>query len=243
MSIAIMTQVWRMDLPSTDKMVLLALADAANDDGVTWMAVRSRREGKLDIIQKTSLSERAIQNAMKRLEESGHISREMRDGKGTIYTVFPDPRTTCTPAAGAQTPARRAPKPSNNPSTNVEDINTRARASKRCPSDWQPNQSHADLGGSLGMDLRDISAESFAMKDHTFATARKDWDATFRNWLRTAAERKQRYAPRATPKSDHLAGIASAMGAALGGIEGEHRDHPGQPVIPPGSPRLPWTPD
>ena len=42
MSIALMTKVWRMDLPTTDKMVLLALADAANDDGMCWTAVCSR---------------------------------------------------------------------------------------------------------------------------------------------------------------------------------------------------------
>jgi hypothetical protein len=35
MSVRLMAAVWRLDLPATDKLVLLALADAANDEGVT----------------------------------------------------------------------------------------------------------------------------------------------------------------------------------------------------------------
>lgn len=97
-----MTAVWKMDLPASDKMVLLALADAANDDGVTWIAVSSRKQGeKLDLKKKCSLSERAIQGAIKRLCEAGHLARVERPGKGVIYTVTPAasaPRSSCTPA-------------------------------------------------------------------------------------------------------------------------------------------------
>lgn len=107
MSIALMTAVWRLDLPCTEKMVLLALADAANDDGVTWIALKSRREGKLDLLTKCSLSERAIQYSIKTLCEAGYLSREERAGRGVIYTVTPAPdapRTTCTPAPRAPDP-------------------------------------------------------------------------------------------------------------------------------------------
>lgn len=94
-----MTQVWRMDLATTDKMVLLALADAANDDGVCWTAVKARTPGKLDLITKCSLSDRAIQGAIKRLCEAGLLGRIERPGKGVIYTVMPsnDPRRSCAP--------------------------------------------------------------------------------------------------------------------------------------------------
>lgn len=84
-----MTAVWKLDLQPSDKMVLLALADAANDDGVTWMAVKSRSAGKTDLIQKCSLSERAVQGAIKRLCEAGLLTRLDRPGKGVIWTVTP----------------------------------------------------------------------------------------------------------------------------------------------------------
>lgn len=84
-----MTAVWRLDLSATDKIVLLALADAANDDGVCWTAVRARDPNKLDLLTKCSLSERAIQGAIKRLCAAGLLSRQERPGRGVIYTVTP----------------------------------------------------------------------------------------------------------------------------------------------------------
>ncbi|WP_433935163.1 helix-turn-helix domain-containing protein [Brevundimonas diminuta] len=123
MSIALMTEVWRLDLPPSDKMVLLALADAANDDGVTWMALESKEGVKLDLIKKTSLSRRAIQGALKRLCEAGYLSRVDRPGKGVIWTVRGC--TSCAPqemrpAADAPGGAAGAPKPSTNPHTSSE---------------------------------------------------------------------------------------------------------------------------
>lgn len=123
MSIALMTEVWRLDLPPSDKMVLLALADAANDDGVTWMALESKEGVKLDLLKKTSLSRRAVQGALKRLCEAGYLSRVDRPGKGVIWTV--KGCTSCAPqemrpAADAPGGAADAPKPSTNPHTSSE---------------------------------------------------------------------------------------------------------------------------
>jgi hypothetical protein len=115
MSIAIMSLVWRMELDHAEKMVLLALADAANDDGVTWLPM-SGRSGKMGLRQKTSLSVRKIQYCLRALESAGHLRRDEKPGKGVIYTV--QPCTACTPARDAPvhkstgTPAQRAPKPS-----------------------------------------------------------------------------------------------------------------------------------
>ena len=117
MSIALMTAVWRLDIQTTDKMVLLALADAANDDGVTWMAVQSRNAAKLDLMKKSNLSLRAVQGAIKRLCALGYLSREDRTGKGVIWTVTPAanaPRQDMPPAPNARPPAPNAGKPSLN---------------------------------------------------------------------------------------------------------------------------------
>lgn len=216
-----MSAVWRMELPPSEKMVLLALADAANEDGVTWMAIRSRKAGKLDFIQKTSLSERTIQTAMKSLEEKGLLHREFRDGKGTIYNVMPDPRSSCTPANAAPTPAAAAPKPSNNPSPNGERNKTRAR--KRCPEDWRPSEADYQVAMDEGLTEGEIIRETAKFRDHTFGQPRSDWSATYRNWIRAAAERKTTpNAQRTSSKSEHLERVARAMAASVGGGAGEH---------------------
>lgn len=109
MSVALMTDVWRMDLPTTDKMVLLALADAANDDGVCWIAVKTQRD-KLDLLTKCSLSERAVQGALKRLCEAGYLARKDVPGRGVVWTVTPAagaPRSRCAPAGNDADPRSR----------------------------------------------------------------------------------------------------------------------------------------
>lgn len=84
MSIALMTDVWRLRLLATRKMVLLALADNANDDGTDcWPSV-----GKL--VEKCSMSERAVQGHLAALEESGYIKRHERLGRSNKFTIYVD---------------------------------------------------------------------------------------------------------------------------------------------------------
>ena len=146
-----MTAVWRMDIPTTDKMVLLALADAANDDGVTWIAVSSRKPGtKLDLKKKTSLSERAIQGAIRRLTAAGHLQRTERLGKGVIYRVTPAadaPRTSCAPASADTLPRTSCGETVNNRQLVVAAA-TRARPSL-LPGDEWPAESIAAIADLL----------------------------------------------------------------------------------------------
>jgi hypothetical protein len=81
MSIKIMTAVWdREDLSSTQKLVLLALADWANDDGLCWPSIN-----RLAI--KASLTSRAVQKTIRSLEDAGFIRREEVLGKGNRYWI------------------------------------------------------------------------------------------------------------------------------------------------------------
>ena len=112
-----MTRVWDLDLPDSDKIVLLALADCANDEGHCWPSVAS-------LVRKCSKSERTIQGSIKRLVDEGLLTRREVLGKGCNYTVLP--KTTAenasrnhrAPAANApaqrtpSTPAAAADKPS-----------------------------------------------------------------------------------------------------------------------------------
>lgn len=108
MSIALMTAAWALDIKPTDKLVLLALADWANesDGGRCWPSIKK-------LCERSSLCERAVQSALNRLCDGDHIHRQMNAGKGTNYYVHP--RIKCTPANAAPphdmhlTPALNAP--------------------------------------------------------------------------------------------------------------------------------------
>ncbi len=133
-----MTEVWKLDLPSTQKMVLLALADSANDNGACWPAMHKRQkpsgEWTLGLCDKSGLSERAVQSAIKWLVSEGHLTRTEKPGKGVDYIVHP--RTTRTPAADAppqetrDTPAAGAGKPSGTTISEKDKPSREARARK-----------------------------------------------------------------------------------------------------------------
>ena len=81
MSIALMTEVWKLDLQAARKMVLLALADNANDEGTNcYPSVGT-------IVEKCSMSERTVQGHLQALEETGLIQRKERSGRSTHYTL------------------------------------------------------------------------------------------------------------------------------------------------------------
>jgi hypothetical protein len=99
-----MTAVWdRADISSTQKLVLLALADWANDDGLCWPSIAT-------IAAKSSLKERAVQMTIRSLEEAGFVRREEVVGRGNRYWLrMPPqemhPRTECTPPPQEMHPA------------------------------------------------------------------------------------------------------------------------------------------
>ena len=67
MSIAVMDRVWRHSKARQgDLLVMLAIADFANDDGEAWPSVGT-------LAKKSRLSEREIQYALRRMEQSGEL--------------------------------------------------------------------------------------------------------------------------------------------------------------------------
>ncbi|EMO5081841.1 helix-turn-helix domain-containing protein [Pseudomonas aeruginosa] len=114
MSTIIMSACWPLQgLTPAQKAVLISLADNANDEGVCWPSVAK-------IAERTCLSERAVQQAIKVLNECRALSIEARQGRSTMFTITPaafappqkvHPRRKCTPAGSAPTPADAAPQP------------------------------------------------------------------------------------------------------------------------------------
>ena len=81
MSIMQMVLAWKVrDVSGTDKLVLLALADWANDEGLCWPSLDT-------LAEKSSLNRRTVMNAIGRLENAGLIRREILTGKGTKYWI------------------------------------------------------------------------------------------------------------------------------------------------------------
>lgn len=101
MSYKFLSPAWEAQLPAPQKLLLVSLADQANDEGQCWPSIAS-------LMRRTGLQERTIYKHLAELEQMGHISRQSRDGRSTIYTVHPC--TTCTPVIH-DTPAPRAPHP------------------------------------------------------------------------------------------------------------------------------------
>jgi hypothetical protein len=93
-STRIMSECWPLEMSPAQKSVLISLADNANDEGVCWPSIAS-------IAKRTCLSERAVRNAVRQLEEMGYLVSHGRSGSSNYYTV--------TPASGAA-PAVNAPR-------------------------------------------------------------------------------------------------------------------------------------
>lgn len=103
MSNPVLDQCWPLQIPPTQKAVLISLADNANDAGECWPS-------QPKIAERTCLSERAVRDAIKALEASGHLVADRSNGRHTRYIVTPTPAPAAAPA-GAAAPAYAAGEP------------------------------------------------------------------------------------------------------------------------------------
>lgn len=81
MSIKLMSIAWDMDIPSTEKMVLLCLCDYADDNG------RSCYPAISTLAKRTSKNARTVQRALRWLEKSKICDIRERAGTSTDYTI------------------------------------------------------------------------------------------------------------------------------------------------------------
>lgn len=119
MSVKIMSQVWEDEsLTGTEKLILLSLADHANDEGVCYPSIAR-------LVRRTGFSERAIQGAIKRLCDGGRLEINPNAGPKGCNVFRIKPPQEMHPAGDAppqemreppqqvrQTPAGDAPEPS-----------------------------------------------------------------------------------------------------------------------------------
>ncbi|MDK3016531.1 helix-turn-helix domain-containing protein [Pseudodonghicola flavimaris] len=180
-------------LGPTERLIMLALADHADDEGRCYPSIARLR-------QRTGLSERAVQTNLRKLVEQGYVRIVPGGGKGNsnLYFVSANPavgapfdggnpaanapRRKCTPAAGApQTPqemranpAADAPEPSGTIKgtvTEAADACARGRSGSRTgPSDGPVSVQPAPdmvqrLTHALGFDVAGIVPRYWATPD------------------------------------------------------------------------------
>ncbi len=103
MSLEAMTAVFaRTDLPPYERLVMLALADRADDELTCFPSIA-------DICQRTGMAERGVQNVLNRLEQTGFLVIRRGGGRHTRngYILL----------IGHENPARRAPIAEDKPRT------------------------------------------------------------------------------------------------------------------------------
>lgn len=224
MSIKIMSAAWTVRLPHSDKIVLLALADNANDEGLCFPSITTLSE-------KCGLTDRALQLITARLEQAGHVGRELRPGKATVYRVHPrppnevppergspqnqiHPRTTFAPndihqppndvrPSAPSSPSRALPLTPPLPST-VTNPERRAGArarSRTVPVGFEITEAMRKWAKEKTPNV-DIEAQTERFRDHEFRDPHSDWAAAWRQWMRRTPEFQPRNG--AARKADYV---------------------------------------
>lgn len=77
-----MTVAFKVALPTMQKFVLVALCDSANDQGECYPSISA-------LADKCSMGLRTVQEAIVALESGGHLRRDFRKGRSTVYWLHP----------------------------------------------------------------------------------------------------------------------------------------------------------
>lgn len=114
MSYEVMKACRPLQMPSSPKAVLMALADYADEAGAAWPSIPT-------LCEYTCLSERTVHAAIKWLEQAKVVVADRANGRHTTYVVDANsfqqppqqlhPRSSCTPANPAATTAVAAVAP------------------------------------------------------------------------------------------------------------------------------------
>lgn len=182
-------------------LVMLALADYANDAGECWPSIKS-------IAEKARMTERGVQRILRELEAEKWIETDHGNGRHGCnkyrinpdprYTPTesrPDPRSTKTPTLDPETPTLSTPEPSE-PSLEPS-LEDKARAKKvRLPEGWVPDAESVEYAFSKKLTADEITeiADDFHAywTDRTDAGGRKSlrgWKQAWRNRVRDQAPR------------------------------------------------------
>lgn len=153
MSIRIMAKVWENGPSSqSERFVLLALADYANDAGECWPSIHG-------VAEKCCMSERGVRKIVRRLEESGWLETAVGGGRKGCnqYTINPEPRSAPEPRSpGTTFPAPRNHVPKNPEPRSPEPSVTINKPSERAPEEILSEVASADVASDFVAHRREM---------------------------------------------------------------------------------------
>lgn len=195
MSVRLMGAVWRLECGPTEKLVLLALADSANDDGVCWPSVT-------ELVSKSGLSERAVQKVVGGLSERGLVKVHRRYKQSNIYqidvavlrtTVWGARRSGEPPSGerGADSEVHEVHPLKTLTSLNEPSKRNRQGRGTRIPDEFGLTPERETVARDEGLDPP-RTLQKFVNYWRSVSGPRgvkADWDATWRVWCQTENER------------------------------------------------------
>jgi len=190
-----------------DRLVLLAIADSADDSGANaWPSIDT-------LTKKCRVGVRTIQRSIASLVEMGELQVEYNAGRNgvNVYTVITTPsdrhpvnltpRQDDTPSICHPGGVSLTPKPSKNHPPEREIGGARGT---RLPDDWQPTP---ELVQWALKECPDVNhrRETEQFRAYWLSKAGKDathkrWDLTFQKWMRTAQQQREDQKRRAAPR-------------------------------------------
>jgi hypothetical protein len=228
MSVKVMGKVFETDLEPADKVLLLALADHAHDDGTKIFPSVAR------MMVKSSMAERTVQRHLRGLVERGLLvvvnHAEGGRGHAVEYAIDMWRLTECIPldtkggqddtlspddthskgaagdGKGCQIEQERVPPVTPQPSGTVKEPSARARARRWrvLPPDEQLSEARIRIGLEAGLRSRSqVERQWLIFRGHEFATPRSDVDRTWQNWcLKEADWKADEVPPPGPPAAD-----------------------------------------
>lgn len=242
MSIILMSDILQhVDLPTTEKFVLLKLADHADHDGHNAYPALGR------VAHEVGVSKRTVQRVVSKLTEQEIIKVVGNEGGGSgrprIYTINIAKAKELCPLAPygskkddtvssfvgqkddigdqkddiCEADGRHQVSPK--PFLTVQESRPRESARPRrrpMPADWQPDIETVIWAQQKGFTNEDIGRECEGFADWAIANnhAYADWQAGFRSWLRKApgfAAQRQRSVECHRPAADGIVGTGARL--------------------------------
>lgn len=216
MSVKVSSWVWEHSKTTMGhRLVALALADAANDDGRCWPGIES-------IAAKARVSRATVKRATAEMVAAGELVVADRGMRTNVYqftlgsglNLSPQLRAhgePTIPIVGSNTldcGLTVSPRTVREPSDQKK--RQSARASRTRPDRETLTPERLEFATSLGLTRKQAEDEWAKMGDHEFASPRKNWTGTWRNWCRNAKPRYQ----------------------AVGAYAGNGRPQPGRAPVP-----------
>lgn len=166
-----MTQVWESNIgPASRRLVLLALADSANDEGVCWPSIAT-------LAHKANIARTTTEDAIRSLETDGLIVRNRRFNDSNVYEIV-TARLVATPPEIRGTPPEihgSPPPESGGPPPEIPGTNRKGTKNRNLKTSDAAAPEQAALDLPLPADLEKPAEEEKELTLNQRATRGAQW--------------------------------------------------------------------